>query len=119
MTVETMNVGDLADHIADKLDNHWPSHRQDCVVRDLIGGAAFWTYTGAERATVMLLAQRATRDSLARAMDAYWPSSSAAALEALDQLIPLNHEAVMQLRMAYAGFGKYPPLPQLHDRRNV
>jgi hypothetical protein len=116
---DTMQIVDLIDEIATKLDNAWPAHRQECHVADAIGKPAFWTKTGAERATIMLLAQLATRDSMARAMDAYWLSSTAAALEALDQLIPLNHEAVMQLRLAYTGFGQYPRLAELHDRRNV
>ena len=112
-------IAALIEEIAAKLDNAWPAHEQDCVIADRIGKPAFWTKTGAERATIMLLAQRATRDSLARALDAYWPSSSAQAIEALDQLIPLNHEAIMQLRLAYTGFGLYPSLPSLHDRRYV
>lgn len=116
---DTLAIGDLIDEIAGKLDNHWPSHRQDCIVRDHLGHAAYWTKTGAERATIMLLAQRATRDSLHRALDAYWPSSASDALEALSQLIPLNHEAVMQLRLAYTGLGQYPRLAELHDRRHV
>jgi hypothetical protein len=114
-------MADLIDGIAARLGNEWPQHRQECIVADKIGKPAFWTKTGAERATVMLLAQRATLDSLANAMRRYWIASDTieAEREMLDQLIPLNHEAVMQLRMAYAGTGSYPRLAELHDRRNV
>lgn len=117
--LERMTLAELIDQIAAKLDNAWPVHRDECLVADHLGKAAFWTRTGAERASIMLIVQHASRDNLHRAIDRYWTANTAETIDTLDQLIPLNHEAVMQLRLAYSGIGRFPSLASLYDRRHV
>lgn len=108
----------LADTLADRLDNAWPAHLRDCLEAAYEGRPAYWTVTDGTEVIVSNVAVFATRQNdLEKALE-FYTRETAEKLRIMDNLIPLNHEAILQLRNSYAGRTKvWPRLGTLYDRR--
>lgn len=101
----------------ERYSNPWPAHYLDCLQSAKTDRPAFWTTCHAELATVMAIASHATRDGeLHRSMQRLAGKDAAERIEILDHLVPLNHAAILQLRMAYQSLQITKSLASLYDR---
>jgi len=104
----------LCEHVATLYGNPSPSHAAACSDAEAHGRPAFWPATKWDETTVERVAWFATYSGeLHQALDRF---SDEPRKEIIDNLVPLNHKAVLQLRMAYMSINEYPPLPSLHAR---
>jgi hypothetical protein len=107
----------LCERMADLYGNPSPSHAAACVAADAADRPIFWTTTGWDEMTIQHVAWLATAGGELRiALDRFSTDMDPPRREILDALVPLNHKAILQLRMAYATVGLYPTIPSLHAR---
>ena len=107
----------LCERVAGLYCNPSPSHAATCVAADEAGRPAFWPTTGWSEMTIEHVAFLATAGGeLNAALDRFATEMDPPRKQIIDSLVPLNHKAVLQLRMAYMSIGQYPSLPSLHAR---
>lgn len=109
---------DICERVAAIYRNPSPSQAAACATANAAGRPAFWTTTGWGEMTIQHVAWLATiggelHEALARFRV---PDLDPPLRTILEALVPLNHQAVLQLRMAYMSINEYPPIPRLWAR---
>ena len=117
MTKDYLTMRVRCEKVANRYRNWNPNQAATCVMADAADQAAFWITEqfGGTVGNVAWLA--CANGELNEALAQFSTDMDPPRQEILDALIPLNHEAVLQLRMAYMSINQYPRIPTLWDRQ--
>lgn len=112
-----MSVADLIAGIVQRHENPWPLHERECILASAEDRPAYWTKTDGTDLVTSNVASFATRANDLQSALEFYSKDPDVHLYVLENLIPLNHEACMQIRNSYAARKQWPRLGRLYDRR--